>query len=78
MFGEVEIVEVDIEGMFAGIRIDAALLLEIIEQEIGLADSSSAFDGNQSVVPIDFVHQHSSRGHLHVLYEIIMCLVKCV
>ena len=43
MLGEVEVIEIDIESMFACLGIDTALLPEIVEQEIGLADSSSAF-----------------------------------
>ena len=78
VLGEVKVVEIDIERSLAEFGVGSAQFLGIVEQEVGLADASSALDSNQSVAPIDFVHQDAPSGHLHMLDEIIVCFIKCL
>lgn len=78
VLGKIEVVEIDIERSLAEFGVGSAQFLGIVEQEVGLANASSALDSNQSVAPIDFVHQYAPSGHLHMLDEIIVCFIKCL
>jgi hypothetical protein len=78
VLGKIEIVEIDIERALTKLWVLLTKFLRIIEQEVGLTYSTATLDSNQSVVPIDLIHQYTTDGNMHVLHQVIVCLVKCL
>ena len=72
---KVEVVHVDIQTLTV---VDIKLLLGVLEEESGLSDATRTLDTNQSVAPIDLIHQGTTNRSIGMLNEISMCPEKCL
>ena len=66
---EIEVVHVDVETP-AVLR--AEVLFGILEQEGCSAYAATAFDADESLVPVNFIHEGTSDGGLRALHQILM------
>ena len=64
--------------MLAFVGIEHTQLLCVVEEKICFTNSAATLDGDESVMPIDFVHKHTACGNMHMFDHIIVCLVKSV
>ena len=72
MAGEIEIVHVNKE---AG-TVRSELLFGILEEESGFSYATGPFDTDQTVAPIDFVHQITTNRSVGVLNKVSVCAVE--
>ena len=67
IFLEEEIVEIHIQALTVAY---VEMLFRILKQEGGLAHTTGALDADQTVVPVDLVHQTTSYRSTSVLYKV--------
>lgn len=72
VLGKIKVVHVDVQTG----RVGAELFLGVLQQESCLAYTSRALDADQSVVPVDLVHQAPANGGIGMLHQIAVCPVK--
>ena len=53
------------------------LFLGVLQKERSFPYSSCAFDADEAVAPVDFVHQVTPHGGIGMFDQIIMCSVEC-
>jgi hypothetical protein len=74
MLGEIQVVEIYVQTLPAA----AEMLFGVLQQEGCFSTSTAALDADQAVSPVDFIHKQSAHGEFHVLYQILVCLIKGV
>jgi hypothetical protein len=70
---EVEVVHVDIQTLAI---VDIKMLFGVLQQEGGFSDTSGAFDANQSVAPVNLVHEGATNWCIDMLHKVSMCPEK--
>ena len=55
----------------------AKVLLGILKEECRLSYTACSLNANQTIAPVDFVHQSTSYWCVRMLYEVCMCSEEC-
>ena len=74
VLGEIQVIKIYVQTLPTA----AEMFLGVLQQEGCFSTSPAAFDADQTVSPIDFIHKQSAHGEFHVLYQILVCLIKGV
>ena len=70
---KIEVVHIHIEALLVA---SVEIVLRILKQECGLAHTAGALDADETVVPIDLIHQATPDRSMGMLYQIGMCAEK--
>jgi len=72
---EVEIVHIDIETTRV---VGSKVLLGILQEKSGFANTTGAFDAYEPMAPVYLIHQRAPNGSVGMLYKICVSAEECI